>query len=236
MEFDTVAAVLMGSDLGHGAIDIAHLDRRGRQADDAAGWESLLVLSDVGTAAVAINAVDDEIAPVAMLVGETGGNDPADDRLVLRRIEQGMALGWAVNACFPKLAIQGPDDVAPFAHAPQPGLQFAVERPAPVSAFLGKAEPGQRAQPPNERSTLARIGLGDGDDAFFIRFSHQRPVDAGETLLLNLPCYTGGDLLLGPGAKVEGDDLGRPGAKALGHIVPGDNQVLAGLVLPRTMT
>src|SRR3546814_7863282 len=90
--------------------------------------------------AAAIEPVGDEIAPVAMLVGQAGGDDPADDRGVLRRIEQGMVLGWAMNACLRKRAIQRPDDVAPFTHAPQPGFQFAVECPAPVPAFLGSSE------------------------------------------------------------------------------------------------
>src|SRR3546814_10048140 len=69
--------------------------------------------------AAAIEPVGDEIAPVAMLVGQAGGDDPADDRGVLRRIEQGMVLGWAMNACLRKRAIQRPDDVAPFTHAPR---------------------------------------------------------------------------------------------------------------------
>ena len=49
------------------------------------------------------------------------------------------------------------------------------------------------------RQFLAVIGLGDDDDAFFIRLSHQRPVDAGETLLLDFRCQAGSDLLLGVG-------------------------------------
>ncbi len=78
---------------------------------------------------------------------------------------------------------------------------------------------------------LARIGLGDDDDAFFIRLSHQCPVDAGEALLLDFSRHTGGDLLASARTKIEGEDFGRPGAKALGHIVAGDDEVFAGLIL-----
>src|SRR3546814_16518866 len=36
VEIDTVAALMMGSEMGHGSIDITHIDRHRRQADDAA--------------------------------------------------------------------------------------------------------------------------------------------------------------------------------------------------------
>ncbi|GLV24514.1 hypothetical protein TomTYG45_09550 [Sphingobium sp. TomTYG45] len=145
MEVDTVSALMLGSDFSHRAIDIAYLDRCRRQADDAARSNSLLVLADIGIVAVAINAVEDQIAPVAMLVGQASGDDPAGDRLALSGIVQGMVVGRTMDACFPKLPVQRPDNVAALAHAPQRGLQFTVERPATVPAFLGQAEPGQRA-------------------------------------------------------------------------------------------
>ena len=63
------------------------------------------------------------------------------------------------------------------------------------------------------------------------RKAHQGTVHAGEALLLDLSPHAGGDLVLGAGAKVEGDDLSRPRAKASSHIIAGDNEVLAGLVL-----
>lgn len=103
VEIDTVVALMMGSDIGHGAIDIAYLDRRGRQADDAAGSDSLRVLADISIVAASIDTVDDEIAPVTILVGKAGRDHPADDRLVLRRIEQGMVLGVGDECLLPEV-------------------------------------------------------------------------------------------------------------------------------------
>lgn len=105
MEIDTVAPLMLGSDVSHRAIDIAYLDRCGREADDTCSREGLLVLADVGIMAVAIEGIDDEVAPVAMLVGQARGDDPAYDRLSVGGIVQAMVVGRAMDPCFPQFAV-----------------------------------------------------------------------------------------------------------------------------------
>ena len=118
VDVNAVPALVGGGDLGDGAIHLARLGRAVGQADDAADRKASLRLADVGVVAAAVDAVDHQIAPVALLVGkpardhapDDGSGVPVVDRIDLWRPLQ-LGLGHR--------PVHRLDDVTAFAHLPQ---------------------------------------------------------------------------------------------------------------------
>src|SRR5208337_1231645 len=77
---DAVPSLIRAGDLRHGPVDLAGLGRAVGQTDDAADRKAPLRLADVSAMAAAVEAVDHEIAPVALFVCKPAGDDTADDR------------------------------------------------------------------------------------------------------------------------------------------------------------
>lgn len=83
MGIDRIAATIGGRDLGDGAVGWPRLDLRRGQPDDTADRQAALGLADIGIMATPVDAVDDEIAAIHLLIDEPTRDDAADDRLVL---------------------------------------------------------------------------------------------------------------------------------------------------------
>src|SRR5712664_1651930 len=182
----------------------------------------------------AINAIDDEGQVFAQLIGEMLVDDAADDRRRGRAVVNPEARRIAREALRLQRPVHRLDDVAALPQLAQARLQFFAQLPAARRGLAGKPHSLQLAKPrqpqravgdaarigqrvPEVHETLA--GLGD-----------QRPIDAGEAILIDL----GRELALlldrGDRTQFERHQLARPFANAMGDVVAIDDQILAQLI------
>src|SRR6266581_704013 len=161
-------------------------------------------------------------------------DDAADDRRRGRAIVNPEARRIALTAFRAQCLVHRLDDVAALAQFAQGGLQLFAQLPAARRGLAGKPHSFQLAKPrqpqravgdaarigrrvPQVHETLA--GLGD-----------QRPVDAGEAILIDL----GRELALlldrGDRTEFERHQFARPLANTMGDVVAVDDQILAQLI------
>src|SRR5713101_4223886 len=161
-------------------------------------------------------------------------DDAADDRRRGRAIVNPEARRITLKAFRPQCLVHGLDDVAALAQFAQGGLQLFAQLPPARRGLGGKPHSLQLAKPrqpqravgdaarigrrvPEVHETLA--GLGD-----------QRPIDAGEAILIDL----GRDLALlldrGDRTEFERHQLACPLANAMGDVIAVDDQILAQLI------
>lgn len=118
MDVDAVPALIGGGDLGDGPVHLARLGRAVGQADDAADRKVPLRLADVGVMAATVDAVDHQIAQVALLVGEPARDHAPDDGN--RRRGRGSCRAPATAPASPRSSpVHRLDDVAALAHPSQ---------------------------------------------------------------------------------------------------------------------
>src|SRR6266581_781809 len=161
-------------------------------------------------------------------------DDAADDRRRGRAIVNPEARRIALTAFRAQCLVHRLDDVAALAQFAQGGLQLFAQLPAARRGLAGKPHSFQLAKPRQPQSAVgdaARIGrrvpqvhetlAGLGD---------QRPVDAGEAILIDL----GRELALlldrGDRTEFERHQLARPLANTMGDVVAVDDQILAQLI------
>src|SRR5258707_3064836 len=182
----------------------------------------------------AINAIDDEGQVLAQLVGEMLVDDAADDRHLQRTTVNPEARRIAREALRLQRLVHRLDDVAALAQFAQGRLKFFAQLPAARRGLAGKphslqlAKPGQPQRAVGDAARIGRrvpevhetlAGLGD-----------QRPIDAGEAVLIDL----GRELALlldrGDRTEFERDQFARSLANAMGDVVAIDDQILAQLI------
>ena len=220
---------------GNGAVGRTAADFGRSDLDDAA--DDVLDSSRIDTGNVvgpAINAIDDEGQVFAELVGEMLVDDAADDRRRGRAVVNPEARRIAREALRLQRPVHRLDDVAALAQFAQGRLQFFAQLPAARRGLAGESHPLQLAQsrqPQRAVGDAARIsrrvpevhetlaGLGD-----------QRPVDAGEAVLINLGRELPPLLDFGDRTEFEGDQLACPLANAMGDVIAIDDQILAQLI------
>src|SRR5216683_2759291 len=213
---------------GNGAIGRTVADLSRSDLDDAADTDVLdSSRIDAGNVVgAAINAIDDEGQIFAEFVGEMLVDDAADDRRRGRAVVNPEARRIAREALRPQRLVHRLDDVAPLAQFAQGRLQFFAQLPPARRGFAGKPHSLQLAKPrqpqravgdaarigrrvPEVHETLA--GLGD-----------QRPIDAGEAVLIDL----GRELALlldrGDRTEFERHQLACPLANAMGDVIAVD--------------
>src|SRR6266852_8323244 len=161
-------------------------------------------------------------------------DDAADDWRRGRAVVNPEACRIALKALRPQCLVHGLDDIAALAHLAQRGLQLFAQLPAawrglagkPHSLQLAKSRQPQRAvgdavrigrRVPEVHETLA--GLGD-----------QRPIDAGEAILINLGRELALPLDRGNRTEFERHQLACPLANAMGDVIAVDDQILVQLI------
>src|SRR5882672_6524939 len=182
----------------------------------------------------AINAIDDEGQVLTQLVGEMLVDDPADDRRRGRAVVNPEARRIALKAFRPQCLVHGLDDIAALPQLAQGRLQFFAQLPTARRGLTGKPHSFQLAKPrqpqravgdaarigrrvPEVHETLA--GLGD-----------QRPIDAGEAVLIDLGRELALLLDFGDRTEFERHQFACPLANALGDVIAVDDQILVQLI------
>ena len=140
----------------------------------------------------------------------------------------------ALDALSLQSPVHGLDDVAALAQLAQGRLQLFAQLPAAGRRLGGEPHPLQLAKPGQPQRAIgnaARIGRRVPQiEVPLAGLSDQRPVEAGEAILIDLgrefaPLFEFGDR-----TKFEGHQLARPLANAMGDVVAIDHQILAELV------
>src|SRR6266481_2538279 len=220
----------------NGAIGRTAADLSRSDLDDAADADDLdSSRIDAGNVVGAtINAIDDEGQVFAQLVGEMLVDDAADDRRRGRAVVNPEARRIAREALRLQRPVHRLDDVAALAQFAQGRLQFFAQLPAARRGLAGRPHSFQLAKPRQPQRAVGnavRIGrrvskvhetlAGLGD---------QRPIDAGEAILIDL----GRELALlldrGDRTQFERHQLACPLANAMGDVVAIDDQILAQLI------
>ncbi len=220
VDVDAVPSLVGGGDLGDGPVHLARLGRAVGQADDAADRKASLRLADVGVMAAAVDAVDHQIAPVALLVGEPARDDAPDDgsgvpvmdRIELRRPLQ-LRLGHR--------PVHRLDDVAALAHPSQHVFRIGRQRPAQRSFRRRELHAFELPRPRDQQLAMSALEIGAGIvhaqvDHALLGAADQRPVEAGQAFgldfVLQLPLH----FLLGLRDRGRGSAPRPPGAGCRG--------------------
>ena len=161
MDIDAVPAFVRCSDFGHGAIDGARAGWPWLDRDDRAGRHRLRLgaLADLDIMRPAVDPIDDQVVPIVELVGQASRQHSPDeptgprfsgiiDHVIRRRTRQAFARQFPMD---------GFDDVAALAHAPEHGLQILRELPLTRTHLLGQAKTAQLLQPASTQRLLERI-------------------------------------------------------------------------------
>src|SRR5882724_6808319 len=167
----------------NGAIGRTAARFRQSDLDDAAEADDLNTgrIEAGNVVGAAIDAIDDEGQVFAELVGEMLVDDAADDRRRGRAVVNPEARRIALKAFRPQCLVHGLDDIAALAHLAQSRLQFFAQLPASGCGLAGKRQP-QRAV-----GDAARIGRRVPEvHETFVGLGEQRPIDAGEAVLIDL--------------------------------------------------
>ena len=140
----------------------------------------------------------------------------------------------ALKAFRPQCLVHGLDDIAALAQLAQGRLQFFAQLPPARRGLGGKPHPLQLAKPRQPQRAVgdaARIGLARAEDPETVAgLGDQRPIDAGEAILIDL----GRELALlldrGDRTQFERHQLACPLANAMGDVIAIDDQILAQLI------
>src|SRR6267378_488003 len=161
-------------------------------------------------------------------------DDAADDRRRGRAVVNPEARRIALKAFRPQYLVHGLDDIAALAHLAQGGLQFFAQLPAARRGLAGKPHSLQLAKPRQPQRAVgdaARIGWRVPEVRETLTgLSDQRPVDAGEAVLINLGRELVPLLDFGDRTEFECHQLARPLANTMGNVVAVDDQILAQLI------
>src|SRR3546814_6597051 len=105
-----------------------------------------------------IDAVDQQIVAVTVLIGEAASDDATDDRLRIRfpGPEQAPPNPRSLEIPGGQLALHSSDDVASLANCPERPLQIVGELPAATADILVEAHSCDLLQPPGPDRLLAR--------------------------------------------------------------------------------
>src|SRR6266849_6216456 len=182
----------------------------------------------------AINAIDDEGQIFAEFVGEMLVDDAADDRRRGRAVVNPEARRIAREALRLQHLVHRLDDVSALAQFAQGGLQPFAQLPAAWRLFGGESHPLELAksrQPQCAVGDAARIGRRVPEvHETLAGLGDQRPIDAGEVVLIDL----GRELALlldrGDRTEFERHQLACPLANAMGDVIAVDDQILAQLI------
>ena len=159
------------------------------------------------------------------LVVEAAGDEAADDagRLALAVKHKARA------AIVAEAAVQPLDDVVALAERAQARLDFGVESPAGGTDRLRKPEAFELAHPP-DLGLAQWIGNGKRvwaqiDDAV-ADLGHQRPVELGPAVGVDLRVEASTHLEFGTRTELEGDEVGGPRAQSAADVVAADYEIL----------
>jgi hypothetical protein len=232
---EIIMPIVGGRDFGDGTIDLPGLRTLRVDAHDAAFRRGFgrLALADLDVMASTVHRVDDEVMAVVDLVGKTARYDATDDgpRLRASRIVDDVVERGPRYAFSGHLAMHGLDDVAALAHPAQRVLHPLGEPPPSRRDFLGKAKMLQLLQAAGAQTLLEGVLVAGPDEAVPVHIAQHAAVEGGEAFLLHLPLKPILDLQIGTGTEIEGDEFRRAFAQALRDVVPGDDQILAPLIL-----
>lgn len=180
-----------------------------------------------------IGAIDDEVASVAQLVGQTLAGHPADDRRaalpLLRRRKNGQFTPLSAHG-----ALQGSDDVAALVERSQGLLGVRLQDPDAGSLLLGQSETLQLLQPSDQQRPMPLemrcLELLQAYLAILTTLAPQRAVQARPALLGHLSLKRLLDLPFRPQTQPFGGQLGRSVTEALGNVIAGDDEMATGIV------
>src|SRR5216684_1774824 len=221
---------------GNGAIGRTVADLSRSDLDDAADTDVLdSSRIDAGNVVgAAINAIDDEGQVFAELIGEMLVDDAADDGRRGRAVVNPEARRIALKAFRAQRLMHRLDDVAALAQFAQGRLQLFAQLPAARRGLAGKPHSFQLAKPRQPQRAVgdaARIGrrvpevhetlAGRGD---------QRPIDAGEAILIDLGRELAPLLDFGDRTEFERHQLACALANAMGDVIAIDDKILAQLI------
>src|SRR6266702_6245946 len=221
---------------GHGAIGQTAACFGRSDLDDAADTDVLHSSRiDAGNVmGAAIDAIDDEGQVFAELVGEMLVDDAADDRRRGRAIVNPEARRIALRALRTQRLVQRLDDVAALAQFAQGRLQFFAQLPAARRGLAGKPHSFQLAKPSQPQRAVcnaARIGRRVPEVHETIAgLGDQRPIDAGEAILIDLGRELAPLLDFGDRTEFERHQFACPLANAMGDVIAIDDQILAQFV------
>ena len=223
---DAVPPLVGGGDLGNGPVHLARLGRAVGQADDAADRKASFRLADIGVMAAAVDTIDHQIAPVAILVGESARDDAPDDGNGIPVVDR-VKLGRPLQLCLGHRPVHRLDDVAALAHRSEHVFRIGRQRPAERSFLRCKLHTFELPRPRDQQLTMSALEVGAGIvhakvDHAVLGAADQRPVETGQAFgldfVLQLPLH----LLLGLRTEVAGQHLARSVPDAVGKIVAGD--------------
>src|SRR5216683_2198547 len=161
-------------------------------------------------------------------------DDAADDRRRRRAVVNPEARRIAREALRLQHLVHRLDDVTALPQFAQGGLQLFTQLPAAWRLFGGESHPLELAksrQPQCAVGDAARIGRRVPEvKATFAGLGDQRPIDAGEAVLINLGRELASLLDFGDRTEFERHELACPIANAMGDVVAIDNQILAQLI------
>jgi len=129
----------------------------------------------------------------------------------------------AGDVSVPHFAVQGLDDIAALAHAPQRILQPLFQSPPTGAKFFGEAKACQFLQSTHPQCLLESVAVDSGNDTVLVHFAHEAAVDAGQALLLNFMAQPVLDLAVCARPKIETDQFRSALAHAGGDIVASDD-------------
>src|SRR6266700_1657458 len=221
---------------GNSAIGGTAARFRQSDLDDAAEADDLDTgRIDAGNVvSAAIDAIDDEGQVFAELVGEMLVDDAADDRRRGRAIVNPEARRIALTAFRAQCLVHRLDDVAALAQFAQGRLQFFAQLPAARRGLAGKPHSFQLAKPRQPQRAVgdaARIGRRVPEVHETIAgLGDQRPIDAGEAILIDLGRELAPLLDFGDRTEFERHQFACPLANAMGDVIAIDDQVLAQFV------
>ena len=183
----------------------------------------------------AVDPVHHDGQVLAQLVGQILIDDAADDGLFGRPVMDLEGQRVALQAIGLQRLVHVADDVAALAHLAQGRLHALAQFPN-ARRVLGRqphlVQLGETAQAKRPVELAARLGrlLAKVEEPI-VGFLDHSPVDAGETVLVDLGRQLAGLLDLGDGAKLQRGQFARPLADAVGEIVAVDDKVLAQVIL-----
>src|SRR6266851_5017341 len=224
------------SHTGNGAVGRTAADLSRSDLDDAADADDLDPSRiDAGNVVgAAVDAIDNEGQVLAQFVRKVLVDDAADDRHLQRATVNPEARRIAREALRLQRLVHRLDDVAALAQFAQGRLQFFAQLPAARRGFAGKPHSFQLAKPRQPQRAVgdaARIGRRVPEvEATVAGLCDQRPIDAGEAILIDL----GRELALlldrGDRTEFERHQLACPLANAVGDVIAVDDQILAQLI------
>src|SRR5216683_6530006 len=161
-------------------------------------------------------------------------DDATDDRRRGCAVVNPEARRIALKAFRPQRLVHGLDDIAALAQFAQGRLQFFAQLPTARRGLAGKPHSFQLAKPRQPQRAVrdaARIGRRVPEvHETLTGLGEQRPVDAGEAVLIDLGCKLALLLDFGDRTEFEGHQFACPLANAMGDVVAIDDQILAQLI------